>query len=672
MHFSFDELRSIFDSTTLQRGRGYFREGRVDSLNINVGGDLISALVSGTRAQPYRCIISLDRNGHGKLRVKGQCNCPMVYNCKHVAAALMEVMEQRQAHGPTSHAPSLNHFANEWLRCIAQASAPAGAYPANVKERLLYVLQIMDKQAGPMLTVELQKVRVLKEGGYGQASRYGLNPQSSAHFVLPADAAIMHQLASRARGLETCLADTWGAQLLRAMLDTGRAHWLSKDTPALRLSEPMTAALAWIEDAAGRQRLTVDAAAGLHVLPLSPPWFLDAKAYRCGPLNTGLDDALAGALTAGPALRAEELAALLPRLTKLTSQVRLPQPKKINVQQRTDIQPVPHLTLGSVRLAVPTYLRSQRSMRDVWEDYATLCFDYDGIKVGFDEIASTISRKTGDELLIITRDENAERQIVADLINLGFYPSSVQGLPHGSLQHAVGDPEGWMRFIQEDIPQLVRKGWVIEMEVGFRYRVQEAEAWHTEIDEGGDWFKLGMGIDVDGKRVELLPLLAHMIHGMPNEFLGYLASLPEDGSLMVALDDTHFVRLPLTRVRPILATLAELFDASALDKKGRLQLSKLHSPQLLDLAPEASWQWRGGEKLRAFAARLNDFTGIETARAPKSFCAKLRPYQQDGQLLQFLRGHELSGIPADDMGLGKVNPGPPAAGKHSGRMDGRA
>jgi len=216
---------------------------------------------------------------------------------------------------------------------------------------------------------------------------------------------------------------------------------------------------------------------------------------------------------------------------------------------------------------------------------------------------------------------------------------------------------------------------VIEFDAGFRFHIQEAADWHTEIEDGGDWFKLGMGIDVDGKRVELLPLLSRMIREMPVGFMDYLASLPEDGTLMAGLDDTHFVRLPLARVRPILATLAELFDAGALDKKGKLQLSKLHSPQLLDLAPETSWHWSGGEKLRAFAARLNDFSGIAKARVPKSFCAKLRPYQQDGlNWLQFLREYDLNGILADDMGLGKTvqTLAHLLLEKHSGAWIGRA
>ena len=671
MHFSPDELLSVFDPATLQRGRTYFRDGRVESLKINVGGDLISALVSGTHAQPYRCIINLDRNARDKLEVRGQCNCPMVYNCKHIVAVLLETAEQTQA---TRAAPvsATNYFVNEWLRRITQASAPAGTYPANVKERLLYVLQLIDQAAGPVLTVALQKVRVLKDGGYGQASRYGLNPQSSAHFILPADATIMHQLASRAFGLDMRLSDAWGAQLLRAMIDTGHAHWQSKDMPALRWSDTLTVGLTWCEDDSGKQRLSVDTRAGLLVLPLSPPCFFDAREHRCGLLDTGIDAALAGALIAGPALRTEEVEKLLPRLAELMPNARLPQPKKINVQHRADIRPVPHLMLGSVRASLPAFSRGQWGAGDEWLDYATLSFDYAGLRVSIDDIAPTRSHKTEDALLIITRDSAAEAQAVSALFNLAFMFSSSPKLPRGSFQQLTDVPDDWFLFIQEDIPELEHRGWVIEMDASFRFQMQEAEAWHAEIEDGGDWFKLGMGIDVEGKRIDLLPLLARMIQTMPHDFMAHLATLPEDGSLMIDLDATHFVRLPLARVRPILSTLAELFDAHALDKQGRLQLSKLHSPQLLDLAPEASWQLSGGEKLRAFAARLNDFTGIAKACVPKSFRAKLRPYQQDGlNWLQFLREYDLNGILADDMGLGKTvqTLAHLLLEKHSGRMD---
>jgi len=97
-------------------------------------------------------------------------------------------------------------------------------------------------------------------------------------------------------------------------------------------------------------------------------------------------------------------------------------------------------------------------MNEVWEDYVVLHFDYDGIRVDFDDKATTIHRKTEDGLIIIARNEKDERRIVDHLIKLGFYPAVVPGLPRGGLQLDVGDIEDWMIFIQEDLPN--SNAWV--------------------------------------------------------------------------------------------------------------------------------------------------------------------------------------------------------------------
>ena len=66
-------------------------------------------------------------------------------------------------------------------------------------------------------------------------------------------------------------------------------------------------------------------------------------------------------------------------------------------------------------------------------------------------------------------------------------------------------------------------------------------------------------------------------------------------------------------------------------------------------------RWLGGERLKALAERLSQFSGIDKVEPPAGLQTELRPYQREGlDWLQFLRGYELGGILADDMGLGKT------------------
>jgi len=65
--------------------------------------------------------------------------------------------------------------------------------------------------------------------------------------------------------------------------------------------------------------------------------------------------------------------------------------------------------------------------------------------------------------------------------------------------------------------------------------------------------------------------------------------------------------------------------------------------------------WQGGETLRKFGDKLQNFDGISQVKPPATLKAELREYQLEGlSWLQFLREYELGGILADDMGLGKT------------------
>jgi SNF2 family DNA or RNA helicase len=81
-----------------------------------------------------------------------------------------------------------------------------------------------------------------------------------------------------------------------------------------------------------------------------------------------------------------------------------------------------------------------------------------------------------------------------------------------------------------------------------------------------------------------------------------------------------------------------------------MQLSKAVSP-----GAGATYQWLVGKKLQDLIEKIRTFEGITSVAPPKSFKAKLRPYQLEGlSWLNFLREFELGGILADDMGLGKT------------------
>ena len=84
-----------FDRATLDRGKTYQRAGHVVSVSPDKDGGL-EARVHNGKGTTYRQSIQIKpataRKPDGE--VLGLCSCPMAFNCKHVAAALLDYQAQ--------------------------------------------------------------------------------------------------------------------------------------------------------------------------------------------------------------------------------------------------------------------------------------------------------------------------------------------------------------------------------------------------------------------------------------------------------------------------------------------------------------------------------------------------------------------------------------------------
>ncbi len=216
----------------------------------------------------------------------------------------------------------------------------------------------------------------------------------------------------------------------------------------------------------------------------------------------------------------------------------------------------------------------------------------------------------------------------------------------------------WLRFAEQSVDALSDAGWHLQKSAKYRYDVVPVEDWYADIDEpaeaGNAWFELELGIVVAKKRVPLLPVLVQLIRSAPLEFdPSVLAAHGEADQMLAVLPDGERVALPWSRLKPILATLGELYFNDKI--KARLRLSTLDAARLEELARGVELQWTGGERLRETGRKLSQFGAVKKVEAPAGLQATLRDYQLDGLAwMQFLREYDLGGILADDMGLGKT------------------
>ena len=266
-------MQAHFDTHTLAKGRVYQRQSRVQNCLVTLaesGGWLIAADVRGSQLTPYGVEIQLSSDDDTPV-IEGSCSCPMVGDCKHVAAVLLHVLEKpeqwfNQWTALASDAapsllttplpsPGLDGVWDGWLRQLDQAARAASGSddalalsgkPPDSSDEIHYILR---RQSG-RLKLELAVVRRLKAGGFGQPQSFSLGNVLYNHppapFVRPVDVLLVRKamLAQATfNAFELFLEGVVGAGLLKEILATGRCRWRGggKQRPVLALGPARSA-----------------------------------------------------------------------------------------------------------------------------------------------------------------------------------------------------------------------------------------------------------------------------------------------------------------------------------------------------------------------------------------------------------------------------------------------
>jgi superfamily II DNA or RNA helicase len=466
--------------------------------------------------------------------------------------------------------------------------------------------------------------------------------------------------------------------LLRSVLDSGRCHWRN-DAKPLKLGSVRRGSIAWRLSIDGCQQLAVAAdGPSVVVLPGNVPWYVDAESSEAGPLDLDIPPKKLEALLQAPLLTPAQAQAMRDRLAGDLAHLGLPAP---NVDVREEIHtdlPTPMLRLRSIRDSrFGWYMQDDQRIENV-VDFGQLNFLYDGQPLRWQSAPKEIRRIEGNRIVVNRRDEAREKAAIERLTDLGFAAGrSIHGVKGNDGMALIPDWRrlDWPSFVHRHLPELQAEGWRIDIDDDFRTKVVEAAGdWQVQVeDHGAWWFSLELGIEVEGERLSLLPLLVKLLRRLRDPYApASIDQLARAGVLYLPLPDGRHVALPVERVRAIVAALIELHDDKVLRADGRLDVSLGEAAALAALESVLRLRWLGGERLRALAERLKGFAGIEPVPVPAGLAAELRPYQREGlDWLQFLAKHELGGILADDMGLGKTvqTLAHILAEKRSGRLD---
>ncbi len=289
-------------------------------------------------------------------------------------------------------------------------------------------------------------------------------------------------------------------------------------------------------------------------------------------------------------------------------------------------------------------------------DVASMSFDYDGVVLGLDD-ERQIVRAADATSPGFLRDQTAENEALDALSGDGFVQMRIAhpDTPRGRrvLTFLGRDaPELWQGFVATRLPPLREQGWEVDVDTDFGPQVVDhVGAFDMQVqDAAAGQFTLDFGIEIDGFRRPLLPILTRLL-----ERGGMEAAQVIDGFVITSLDDGRVIRLPVERIAPLLAVMADLVEASTTTEDDTLLLPAAEAAQVVDLEELLTARWNNAAAIESYVARFRDTPVFEHAQVPDSFTITLRPYQQHGvDWLQHLRENNMAAFLADDMGLGKT------------------
>ena len=515
------DLRRAVGHVAFARGLDYFERGMVRSVEFDTPCR-VNGRVSGSRSKPYSVWATLALEVDGRLlSVEGHCSCPVGFNCKHVAAVLLAAQESSEGridvdYGAASEA--LSGDVRQWLDRWPEAGAgrsekrPASP-PSRSQEHLFYVIH-RDAMRRAHITPYRSYLR--KDGTIGTNFRefQERNSSGTQKYVTVEDAAILGKLDYYADGGYP-RGYSWpeGEELIgliREIVDTGRARAEEIRGAALSWAEPRRCELAWSVGESGEQEIVTRDGAGSPVtlLPFPTPLFVDPESGEIGVAETALKPRMASWFAAAPAVRRGSVAAVAAKLSRIGQHA--PVPRLHRVEERTDVRPVPVLTLYGCTHRLPRYVYGDH--RGSAGDAASVVYPCARLEVAYDGASTAVRAGRGDDIAasgqdgfaVIRRDRAREAAFEKALREAakryGYEDHELLRYDHAlprELREAdivfppVGDEDdaaggAGIGFASQAVPQLRAEGWRVEIEGTWPFRLYEGPiVFSTSLENPG-------------------------------------------------------------------------------------------------------------------------------------------------------------------------------------------
>ena len=594
--FSSEDLGRVFDASTLTRGRTLVLLGAVE---VQLVEDVITAAMEDRGVRRTATLMPVSRARRVVFDTRCTCRNP---RCAHLAAAAWAALDrypQLRKAEQKSFLPALTTTsqAPELRRVVFDLT------PGEPPHACFVSLSLVGERSGKVEATTPR--RVMSDPAAGQAAR-----------------AVGRKLGG-GEATRTGVPAAAVGDVLAALLGSGQARWAAT-------GKQLVPGEARSFDADAPPELPAKSA---MLLGTGGPWYVDALSGAVGLVH------LRRPKPRPPILHRRQRAAA-------TGAVKAAASDQVIVER--PVSPVLKLT----KLECPDDFGRLQVVNAL-----VLEFDYGGVIVeGHDERQFVRAEGPGGSTFV-RRNLTGETAAFETLREDGFVQMRVSDGKSAKGRRVLvfrgpQAAEAWHRFVALRVPALQSLGWQSRIESDFGPRlarvVGDCDVRISDAEPGT--FSLELGIEIDGVRQPLLPILSRIV-----ERGGMDAAQVVDGELITSLDDGRVLKLPAERIRPLLAIIGDLIEAADRLTGDVLMLPQGEAATVLELEDLLPTRWENAAAIEAYATRFRGEPDIIPVELPAAFTAILRPYQQHGvDWLQHLASHQLNGFLADEMGLGKT------------------
>ncbi|KTD34023.1 DEAD/DEAH box helicase [Legionella israelensis] len=647
----------VFNDQNLLDGQEYFDQEKV--LNVRFSEGLIKARVKGGSGQIYD--VHMDLKNWPKQ--PAHCSCSFRMNCKHAAACLLTLHYARK--NQTSQSLNLDKKLEGRIKQLRLQQVQKQEQSAT--HRLVYLIEPRFRQHEHYVVIRLALAKILKSGQLGRKITFHHLSEDKRRYFIAEDKSIIEQLLER-HGCANSFDyfSLRNSELLEIVLQTGRAFFYHEQETAIRLKEPLSGHCTWQLLPDGRQHMLLKHQNQvLEPLLLNKPWYWNKNEFCLRRIDASYPlRPLHYLLTLQP-LSFQETKTFTAKMDQYFPGF----PKPLHYQRSEERHIIPKAYLRFDSIPLTQSLSKQEQYHKPLRQLLIIRpqFLYDGLNINAQDACRKLFKLKDDVLQIYPRNDDFERLKMKELSSFLVFrsptPYEKKCAKPGSgfffVLDGFANSSDLNVLYQDIIPALKQENWQIYYDSSLYEEIIEADEveWFSELaEQGHEFFSYQLGILIDGKSVNIVPLVAQLI----NKYGGgdALTQLPDQQYIKLPLGEGKVLQIALGRIKSLIELLIQ-YGVRRIDRGDKVLEIHRYQLMLMQEAEQAmeiiSLRWQGAEELRHRLLNLMDKNQFSIVDVPKGLTACLRDYQREGlSWLQWLRQNHFGGVLADDMGLGKT------------------